>query len=154
MAVFHFTLHAYRSWNTDDARGWVQRGTPGVQEPNVRLARARNLAAKWPAVTFNAEDAKYMVDQMADVVARRGWELFGVTAIPTHVHAVVGWREAWHQDDVQTRLKRGLGFLLAKRHGTGGRPYFSRGGIPERVKDRAHLIHLLTVYLPEHHGPI
>lgn len=152
MAVYHFTLHAYRSWNADNPRGYVKRGKKGLQKPDRRIARARDRLATFPPVVFNAGDAQFLVEQSHDVVRRRKWILYGVTAIESHLHLVVGWREKVVADEAQTRLKRGFGFVLAERHGTKGKPYFSRGGLPERVRDRKHLRYLLYEYFPKHNG--
>lgn len=154
MPVFHFTLHAYRSWNTDNPRGYIQRTKKGVQEPNEHLARARDEMAKFPPVKFDDADALFLVQQSPDVVQRRNGKLYGVTAIETHLHLVVGWTTRVNEDDAQSRLKRGFGFILAQRHSTKGRPYFSRGGLPECVKDKRHLRYLLYEYLPKHNGPL
>jgi hypothetical protein len=40
MPVFHFTFHAYRSWNTDHPKGWVQHGDPGIKKPSKDFANA------------------------------------------------------------------------------------------------------------------
>jgi hypothetical protein len=152
MPLFHFTLRAYRSWNADHPRGYLKRGEKGVHEPDEALAEARDRLARFSAVRFDEEDARFLVEQSHDVVKRREAKLYGVTVIETHVHLVAGWEGERDEEDVQTRLKRGFGFLLAGRHGTKGRPYFSRGGVPEAVRDREHLRYLLYEYFPRHHG--
>jgi len=152
MAVFHFTLHAYRSWNTDNPRGYVQHGEYGIKPQNVALGRVRDQLASFPPVVFDEEDRQFLVEQSHDVTQRRSLKLYGVTVIETHLHLVMGWEEQRDENEVQTQLKRGFGFVLAQRHGTKGRPYFSRGGVPQRVKDIAHLRRLLDEYLPGHNG--
>jgi hypothetical protein len=152
--VFHFTLHAYRSWNADNPRGYLQHDQRGVQDTNERLARARDRLARFPAVRFEVDEARYLVEQAADVVRRRGWDLYCVTVIESHMHIVVGWRQEMGAKEVQTGLKRGFGYLLAERRGTEGRPYFSHGGVPEQVRHMKHLRYLIETYLPDHHGPI
>jgi hypothetical protein len=152
MAVYHFTLHAYRSWNADHPRGYVKRGERGVKARDEALAEARDRLAKFSAVRFGKKDAQMMVAEARDVVRRRGGKCYGIAVIETHVHVVAGWEEERDADDLQKRLKQGFGFLLAKLHGTVGRPYFSRGGLPERVRDAEHLRHLLYVYFPGHRG--
>ena len=152
MPLFHFTLHAYRSWNTDDPRGYVKRGERGIQLPDESLAAARDGLAKFPPVTFDVSDQQFLTAEAREVVQRRGWRLLGVTTIETHLHLVVGWDGTVDEGDAQAQLKRGFGFVLARRQGTKGRPYFSRGGVPERVKDKKHLRYLLYEYFPGHHG--
>ena len=110
--------------------------------------------ANFPPVVFDEGDRQFLVEQSLDVTRRRSLKLYGVTAIETHLHLIVGWVEPCDEHEVQTQLKRGFGFVLAQRHGTKGRPYFSRGGVPARVKDIAHLRRLLDEYLPRHNGPM
>ena len=55
MPVFHYTIHAYRSWNTDHPKGWVQRHEPGIRPPNKAIARHRNKIACFPPVVFTHE---------------------------------------------------------------------------------------------------
>ena len=150
MAVFHFTFHAYRSWNADHPRGYVHRGEKGILLPDETMARARDSMANFSAVRFDEEETRFLVAESHDVTRRREVVLYGVTAMETHLHIVVGWKEKRDEEDVQMRLKQGFGFVMAQRRGTTGRPYFSRGGVPERVKDMKHLRYLLEVYLPKH----
>jgi hypothetical protein len=154
MPVFHFTLHAYRSWNTDHPRGYVQRGEWGIKPTNIPLANARDDLARFDEVHFDLADAEFLVKESHDVVRRRGLTLYGVTVIDTHVHLIAGWQGKKDEENVQGRLKNGFSFVLARRHDTKGRPYFSRGGVPERVRSKRHLKYLLEEYLPDHHGPI
>jgi hypothetical protein len=154
MPVYHFTVHAYRSWNADHPRGYRQRGEAGTLRPSASLGYVRDRLAKHPPVEFDRDDQKFLITATQEAVARRRWKLYGVTVIEGHLHAVVGWEDsAISEDMIQAGLKRGLGFLLSQRFGTRGKPYFSRGGSPERVLNRKHLHFLLTEYLPKHRGP-
>lgn len=128
---------------------------PGVQPTNIPLAFVRDRLAKQPPMVFDQDDEKFLVEAAQDAVTFRKWELYGATAKVNHLHLVVGWREPEVDEDfVQTRLKRGIGYLLAKKHATEGRTYFSRGGMPERVRGIRHLKYLLDSYFPKHFGPM
>jgi REP element-mobilizing transposase RayT len=151
--LYHFTLHAYRSWNADHPKGYIQRGELGIKPPDAKRAKQRNYLAKHPAFLFDEADQQFLIGAVRQAAARRKWEVYGGVVIPTHMHAVVGWQIVnLHPDAAQALLKRSLGFLLAQRHGTQGKPYFSRGGEPERVKDTKHLAWLLDSYFPRHKG--
>ena len=154
MPVYHITLHAYRSWNADNPRGYIRKDRKGVQPPDQALARSRDRWAKYPALEFGIDDQKFLVNATRDAAAKRGWDLLGVTVTTTHVHSAIAVRGENDSGDIQARLKSGLGYQLAQQHGTKGRPYFSHGGVPERVKDEAHLRYLLEQYFPKHHSPI
>lgn len=153
MPVYHFTFHAYRSWNADHERGYLQRGEKGIKKANIPLAYMRDRLASEQPVKFNKDEAKFLVEPMEETVARRGWELYGVTVTENHLHAVVSWPTAeFDAQAVQARLKRALGYLLAKRNKTQRKSYFSRGGVPKLVKNMNHLRFLLAEYFPKHHG--
>lgn len=153
MPVYHFTFHAYRSWNADHQRGYIQRGENGIKPQNRALGYIRNRLAKQDPVQFDPAEAQFLIDAIKDATARRGWDLYGATVIENHLHAAIGWRATPPDADlVQARLKRALGYLLAKRNGTRGKAYFSRGGLPEQIKTKRHLRFLLSDYFPEHCG--
>ena len=61
MPVYHYTFHAYRSWNTDHPRGWVQRGEPGIRRTNVPLAYVRDRLATDLPVAFSEEEQQFLV---------------------------------------------------------------------------------------------
>ena len=150
MPVFHFTLHAYRSWHEDDPRGYVQRGEEGIQPSNPNLAAYRDRLASQSEVRFSADQMILLLDAVRTTCERRNWIAHGATATCTHVHAVIRWTQEQTAEQVQAGLKSGLGFCLSKEKGTTGNRWFSRGGAPARVEDHAHLFHLLNDYLPKH----
>ena len=153
MPVYHFIFHAYRSWNAEHPRGYVQRGERGVMRPSPSLGYVRDKLARNMPVSFDCAEREFLVEAVKDAASQRKWQLYGVAVVEGHLHVVVGWQDSGIDYlFVQARIKRALGYLLAQRHGTKGRPYFSRGGSPERVRNRKHLRHLLDVYLPGHHG--
>jgi len=152
MPVYHFTFHAYRSWNCDHERGWVQHDSPGIQRPNQRLAAYRDSRANFSPVTFNDQLQQVLIDGASDICSHRDWKLYVAATDTTHVHLVVSWREALAVDDVRSKLKQLLGLFLARECRTNGRPYFSHDDVPRRVRDRAHLYHLMYEYLPDHAG--
>ncbi len=117
MPVFHFTLHAYRSWHEDDPRGYVQRGEEGVQPPNPKLAAHRDQLAKQSEVRFTKEQMLLLLDGVRTTCERKGWLAYAAAATCTHVHAVISWTEERTADQVQAGLKSGLGFCLSLDRG-------------------------------------
>jgi hypothetical protein len=169
MPVALITLHTYRSWREDNARGYVQRGKAGVQPPSERLAQWRDEKAKQEPVRFNEEQRAYAIDAAADVCGRRDWRLHAASCTATHLHVIVSWREeqlltcagdstglppgASRQQQVEhvaAKLKQLVGMLLSKREGVKGRRWFSRGIHDRWVRDREHLQRLMSEYLPRH----
>ncbi len=60
MPAYLFTFHAYRSWNADNPRGFVQRGK-GIQPPNDKLARAYNAVAVAAPMIFRREHQRILI---------------------------------------------------------------------------------------------
>ena len=150
MPVGLFTNHAYRSWSEGNPRGYVQRGKPGVQPPNVRLAQHRAAIATAPPVRFDRQQMDLLINSAREVCQELGWRLHAAACTPTHVHLVVSWKDSTPQRQVMTLLKRKLGHRLSKHKGTNGNRWFSRGGDEKPVTDRRHFDHLLRKYLPGH----
>src|SRR5262245_34603989 len=51
MPVYHFTLHAYRSWRADNKRGYVKERE--VKKPDPKLQKKWDKRAKLPPVEFD-----------------------------------------------------------------------------------------------------
>ncbi len=60
MPAYLFTYHAYRSWNADNPRGFVQRGK-GIQPPNHNLARAYDAVAGAAPMIFGREHQRILI---------------------------------------------------------------------------------------------
>lgn len=151
MPVYMFSFHAYRTWNADNKRGFVQRGE-GIQPPNDALARAYDNAAKQPPVRFDVEHQRILIWIAFDACARRNWHLHCVGTEPTHVHIIVSWRTRESWQDVSAKLKNLASLMLGRKLGQPGRRWFVREGSRKRVRDKEHLHHLVTQYLPSHRG--
>lgn len=149
--VYHITLHAYRSWSPSHPRGYTIRGK-GYQPPDPARAEDYDDRARFSKVTFDQRIQEILVLGSWDICRRRGWRLHGVGTDPTHVHLVVSWRGFAPWRDVMEKLKNVLSFLLGRITGSPGRKWFVVNGSRKRVMNRAHLDHLLTVYLHSHRG--
>ena len=150
MSVFLLSFHAYRSWDEDTPRGYVQRGMEGVQPPSAALARWRAGRAKHPAVRFDASQRELLIESTREIAARRSWTIYAMCATPTHMHLILGWRDRQELDRAIHTLKRLLGLALSRHAGTTGNRWFSRGCDRKRVRDREHFDHLVTTYIPKH----
>lgn len=151
MAVYHFTLHAYRTWSPSHPKGYTVRGK-GYQPSDVRRAQNYDQRAKFPKVSFDRRMQEVLVLGSIDACRRRGWRLHVVATDPTHFHAVVSWGGFIPGQDVRAKLKNVLSLLLGRVTGQPGRPWFVRDGSRKRVQTREHFDYLLTEYLPDHRG--
>ena len=152
MAVYHFTIHAYRSWSPDHPRGYVRRNK-GVQRPDPDMARKYDERAKFPKVQFDSRDIQeILVLGVIDVCRRRGWRLHAVGTDPTHLHFVLSWygfipwASVMQTDQEPAQPLPGPGDPEPRPR------WFVRDGSRKRVKDKAHLDHLVNTYLPDHRG--
>ena len=151
MPVYHFTVHAYRSWSPGHPRGYTRRGR-GYQPSDDERAHEYNDRAKQDPAKFASDVQTILIRVAHEFCDRRKWRLHAVGNEEGHVHYVLSWPgyADWHE--VVRRLKNVLSTELNRTFGTPGNRWFVRGASRKRVGDRAHLLHLKTSYLPNHPG--
>ena len=151
MPVYHFTLHAYRSWRPDHPRGYTKRNE-GYQPPDPELAQQYDDLAKFPPVEFDQEIQEILILGAHDICTRRGWRLHGIGTDPEHVHIVLSWKTYTPWRQVMEKLKNLLSLFIARAKSVPGRKWFVVNGSRTRVLDDEHLKYLLNTYLPSHRG--
>jgi len=151
MPVYHFTYHAYRTWNADRPQGFVLRGK-GIQPPNPTLARKYDARATQPKTVFTERHQRTLIGIAWDACEQRDWRLHGIATDPTHLHLLVSWStfQPWKQ--VRSKLKNLMSWALSKEFQAKGRNWFVRCASRKRVKDQRHFDYLMSVYLPNHPG--
>ncbi len=151
MPAYLFTFHAYRSWNADRPRGFVQKGR-GIQPPNTALANYYDQQAKQVPVQFEKHQQQVMLWIAWDACCRRGWRLHAASFDPSHLHILVSWQadETWQ--NVRKKLKNLIAWALSRNLGHEGRRWMVRGASRKRVQDRKHFDYLVSSYLPRHRG--
>ena len=153
MPVYHFTVHAYRSWRPDHPRGYVQRDKGYLpSDPNM-ADRYDERAGQEPNRFDDRTVQEVLVIGCIDICRRRGWRLHGVATDPTHLHWLVSWPGFTEWGEVLQVTKNVLALLLNRVTEQKGRRWFVRNGSRKRVADRGHLDYLLGRYLPDHRGP-
>jgi len=151
MAVYHFTFHAYRTWNADHPRGLVRRGE-GILPPDDDMARKYDRRAAGPITLFGPFCQQVLVWIAYDACARRQWRLHFVATEPTHVHILLSWRGYQPWEEVSDRLKNLASLMLGRKLGRPQGKWFSRKASRKRVRDRKHFDFLVNEYLPRHRG--
>src|SRR5262249_5274061 len=143
MPVYHFTLHAYRSWRPDHPRGYTKRGH-GYQPPDADQAEQYDQNATQDSVEFDNSIQREILRLVHDICGREQWRFEAMGADPTHLHLILSWRKFNRWEEVDRRLKNLIALKLNRARNTPGKRWFVRGrSAPRRVKDRAHLDHLL-----------
>src|SRR2546429_9481265 len=151
MPVYHFTLHAYRSWKPDHPRGYTKRGE-GYQKPDSDEARKRDERAKQDPAKFVREVQVLLIRGAYDFCQRRKFRLHGSGNEEGHVHFAISWRGFSDWREVMRRLKNVLSTMLNQHFKTPGKRWFVRGGSRKRVSNVRHLTHLVRTYFPSHPG--
>jgi REP element-mobilizing transposase RayT len=151
MAVYHYTIHAYRSWRPDNPRGYVHHSR-GLLPPDPLMANWYDAAATQDAVVFDDRIQRILLSTSHEVCVNRGWRLHAGGTDPTHLHLLVSWRGFVPCSDVLTRLKNVMSLRLGQTVGPAGRRWFVRRGSTRRVLTRGHFRHLVCTYLPDHRG--
>ncbi len=151
MAVYHFTVHAYRSWRPDHPRGNVHH-TDGPLPPDSLMANDHDALAKFGRVPFDDVIRPMLLREAHDICRNRGCRLHAAGTDPMHVHLLVSWRRFTLCSDVLNKLKNVLSYQLGRQVGPIGRRWFVRGGSMRRVSSRSHFDHLIGTYIPSHLG--
>jgi hypothetical protein len=71
VAVYHFTIHAYRNWRPDHRRGYTKKGK-GYLPPDPNAAREYDERAEQPAVVFTDEIQKQILLFADDICKSEG----------------------------------------------------------------------------------
>ena len=151
MAVYHFTIHAYRSWRPDHPRGYVHH-TNGLLSPDPLVARWHDALARFDRVPFDDAIQRILLRGSREICAARGWRLHAGGTDPTHLHLLVSWRPFVPSSDVLNKLKNVLSYMLGREVGPTGRRRFVRGGSRRRLTGRGHFDHLVRRCFPHHPG--
>jgi hypothetical protein len=151
MPVYHFTLHAYRSWSPAHRRGYTQKQI-GYLPPDRARARNYDELAKHPKVAFTPDLQGVLILGCADICKRRGWRLHAVGTDRSHIHCIISWRGflQWHL--VVEKLKNLLSLFLGRATRQAGRRWFVTRGSRRRILNPDHLEYLVSEYLPDHPG--
>jgi REP element-mobilizing transposase RayT len=168
MPVYLITMHAYRSWNEDDPKGYVQR-REGLKPSSKALAKWRATHARQSPARFTPETRAVIADVVVQISDERKVRLHAQSVTSTHVHALISFESPActcgasdycyaqcearaHTEKLIARLKQKMGQAVAKHMHTTGRQWFSRGSNISPVRNRDHFNFLCETYLPRHQG--
>jgi hypothetical protein len=151
VAVYHFTFHAFGTWDADNRRGYTVRGE-GYQPPDSKEQRRRDENMLQEVIEFDEAMQKVLIAGTYDICHRRGWTFHGAGTDPTHFHPLISWKGFVEWQDVRDKLKNILSLFLGRWTGIEGRTWFVEGGSRKRVVERSRYDHLLTTYFPDHRG--
>ena len=139
------TWTTYGTWLHGDARGWVQKGISGIQEPNPeREHQARALMAE-SEVRLTSAQRVIIEETIRDHCRRRGWVLHAVNARSNHVHVVVTAERDPEavRDQLKSWCSRKLsdhaGLTEAVARKAGRRHWFTEGGDIQKIDEEEHL---------------
>ena len=144
--VYHVIVHGFFTWNADNPNGYY-RTKRGRYAAAPQLAVHWSRRARFPAVCWTRDDQDMLSRTVLEISARREWIVYAIATQSTHLHIVIAWHTSHSPKEVQQTLKQIMSLELGRKYGR-GRRWFSRNGVPQRVKNKTHLRHLLYDYLP------
>src|SRR5438132_13645292 len=101
--AYHLTWTTYGTWLQGDERGWVKKGTAGIQDPEPgRQERCYQLLKTSPT-TLNQQQRLLIQVTIEAHCDHRKWKLHAVNVRSNHIHVVV--TAAMDPDSVMGQFK-------------------------------------------------
>lgn len=151
MPVYLFTFHAYRSWMPDRSRGYVRR-EEGILPPDEEMTEKYRQRATNDPTTLTREIQRALLEEMRTASQFQCSRFHAGSTEASHIHVLASWRDARTTFAVRSGVKKSLSIRLTKLCTPDHQQFLSGGASQKRVRDNAHLTHLLDVYLPKHRG--
>lgn len=149
MPCYLFSYHAFGTWLPDRKQGYVKRKR-GILPTNVAEAKRYRAAMKEAIVEFDSQVQETVIDSIIDSQEKQRFECYYIATDPTHVHALIGWRDERTWLHMRSIIKSSISRRLKKD--CGKRSWLAEGASRKRVKDRTHFEYLIARYLPKHRG--
>jgi REP element-mobilizing transposase RayT len=149
MPCYHFTFHGYGTWMPDEDEGYVVRKKGRLPQDLVAAAAYRELMTD-EAITFGEAHQMTLIDEVHITAAKTNLRVHFVATEPTHLHAVVSWKDERPWLKVRTSLKSSLSRRMKRDHGR--REWLSEGASRRKVVNQEHYDYLVCTYLPGHSG--
>jgi REP element-mobilizing transposase RayT len=87
--AYHITWTTYGGWLPGDSRGWVERGTHGIQAPDEGSQAVATRALRTEPIRLDAAQREVVRVTIVEHCAIRGWRLHAVNVRSNHVHTLV-----------------------------------------------------------------
>jgi REP element-mobilizing transposase RayT len=145
-----FTFHAFGTWMPDRDEGFVRRHQ-GIVPPDEEEARQYRLRAKEDVVIFDSSLQLLLIDETRIACEKRRYRGHYVATEPTHVHALVSWRD----ERPRLKIRNGLRSSLTRRLNRDVMrrdKWFVECASRKQAEDADHFEHLTNTYLPSHRG--
>lgn len=142
-----FTYHAYGSWLPNRPQGYVKRGQ-GILPQDMRKHRLYAKAMTEDIVCFSVEHQRHAIESLVKSQAPQRFELHYVATDPTHVHALLAWRDERNIVAMRGLVKGSISRAFNQAFAV--RTWLSEGGSRKQVCNREHFDYLMAVYLPKH----
>lgn len=147
MPVCHFIFHSHGSWMPDRPEGYFKHDV-GWQAPNQEAQEQYHVNMQGEPVTFDRDQQQLLIDEAIKAQLFQRITLYAVATDPTHVHAVVGWKD--DRDPVRVRAGLKSSLTRALNTGYGKQQWFVAKAGQHPVRDEGHLSRLVHDYLPKH----
>jgi REP element-mobilizing transposase RayT len=142
--AYHLIWTTYGTWLPGDARGWIESGVLGVQDPDPkREDQARDLMAE-AAVRLGPEQRQIVTQTIQDHCRLRSWQLRAVNVRSNHVHVVLTCPCSGEQARDQLkqwasrRLSDHAGLKTGVARKAGRRRWWTEGGDARPIDDESY----------------
>jgi hypothetical protein len=149
MPCYHFTFHGYGTWMPDEDDGYVKRHNGHLPQDVVEAAEYRRRMTD-DEVAFDELHQKTLIDEVHVTAGKTDLRVHYVATEPTHIHALVSWKDDRPWLRVRTSLKSSLSRRMKRDHGR--REWLSEGASRRNVANQEHFDYLVATYLPGHSG--
>jgi REP element-mobilizing transposase RayT len=149
MPCYHFIFHGYGTWMPDEDEGYVKRKQGRLPQDLIAAAAYRELMTD-DVVNFDEAHQKTLIDEVQVTAAKTNLRVHFVATEPTHLHAVVSWKDDRPWLKVRTSLKSSLSRRMKRDHDR--REWLSEGASRKKVVNQEHFDYLVCTYLPGHRG--
>lgn len=143
--AYHIVWTTYGTWLPGDARGWVKKGTLGIQGPDPKREQQARAHMAESDVVLDAGQRALVEQVIRDHCGIRNWTLHAVNVRSNHIHVVVtadrdpgnvmNQFKAWCSRKLSDAagLKHIVGVKAGRRH------WFTEGGNKEVIEDEEYL---------------
>lgn len=133
----------------DRIEGYTHRGAD-VCLPNAAMAAVYERSATESELQFTPVLQEMIIEELHAAAKFQQFRVHGIATEPTHVHALVSWRDErpWQKlrGGIRESLSRQLNRELMRKKS------LSSGASRKHVQDREHFDYLMGEYLPGHSG--
>lgn len=141
----HIVWTTYGTWLPGDARGWICRGSAGIQQPNAQRQQRASRGLMQEPVELSEMQRQTVKNTIREHCKVRDWTVYALIVRSNHIHVVAmldrdSWTamkelKAWSS----RRLSEMAGLSESVAQGAGRRRWFTEGGKCKTITSQTYL---------------